>query len=105
MPNEDRVSPSSGLGRFLSIALNAPWLQILAEAWKVIRKLWRGLADEGMYEVLDYESTLELQDKCGERAIFRKRGKVRYLQDNIIAYQDQAWADGESLLNYRCTLC
>jgi len=28
---------------------------------------------------------------------------VRYLQDNVIAYQGQAWGDGEILLNYRCT--
>jgi hypothetical protein len=63
----------------------------------------RGLSNEGMYEVLEYESTLELKDRRGENAIFRKREKVRYLQDYIIAYQDQAWGDGEILLNYRCT--
>ena len=39
----------------------------------------------------------------GKRASFRKREKVRYLQDNIIAYQDQAWGDGEILLRYRCS--
>ena len=55
-----------------------------------------------MYEVLEYESTLELKDKHGEFAVFRKREKVRYLQNNIMAFQDQAWGDGEILLNYRC---
>jgi len=28
---------------------------------------------------------------------------VRYLQDNVIAYRDQAWGDGEILVDYRCT--
>jgi hypothetical protein len=28
---------------------------------------------------------------------------VRYLQDNIIAYQDQAWGDGDILQNYSCS--
>jgi hypothetical protein len=56
-----------------------------------------------MYEVLEYESTLELKDRGGKQATFKKREKVRYLQDNVIAYQDQAWGDGEILLNYRCT--
>jgi len=56
-----------------------------------------------MYEVLKYESTLELKDRGGKRATFKKREKVRYLQDNVIAYQDQAWGDGEILVNYRCT--
>jgi len=54
-----------------------------------------------MYEVLEYESTLELKDRGGKRATFKKREKVRYLQDNVIAYQDQAWGDGEILVNYR----
>ena len=55
-----------------------------------------------MYDVLEYESTLELKDRGGKRATFQKREKVRYRQDNIIAYQNQAWGDGEVLLNYRC---
>ena len=56
-----------------------------------------------MYEVLEYESTLELVDRKGEKAIFKKRQKVRYLQDNIIAYMDQAWGDGQFLADYRCS--
>jgi len=54
-------------------------------------------------EVLEYESTLELKDRGGKRAIFKKREKVRYLQDNVIAYQDQAWGNGEILIDYRCS--
>jgi hypothetical protein len=80
-----------------------PWLEILVQAWKFGRKIMRGLADEGIYEALEYETTLELQDRRGENALLRKREKVRYLQNNIIAFQDQAWADGEILINYRCT--
>ncbi len=57
----------------------------------------------GLYEVLEYETTLELLDKEGEHAIFHKRQQVRYLQNNIIAYQDQAWGDGQILRNYRCS--
>jgi len=53
--------------------------------------------------VLDYESTLELKDRQGEKATFKKREGVRYLQDNVVAYQDQAWGHGEILLNYRPT--
>jgi len=40
--------------------------------------------------VLDCESTLGLRDRDRERATFRKREKVRYLQDHITAYQDKA---------------
>lgn len=83
------------------MGLGLPWFEIAGEVWKVGRKLMRGLANEGMYEVLEYESSLELHDRLGKKASFIKRMKVRYLQNNIIAYQDYGWGDGEILLNYR----
>ena len=46
-------------------------------------------------QYLEYESTLELLDPEGTRATFKKRKKLRYLQDNVIAYQDQALGDGD----------
>lgn len=88
---------------FIALLLGLPWLEVVAELYKLTRKLWQGLADEGMYEVLEYESTLELLDRQGKRASFKKREKVRYRQNNIIAYQDQGWSDGQSLLDYRCS--
>jgi hypothetical protein len=75
----------------------------LADALKALRKAIQGRSYRGLYEVLDYESTLELEDRAGKKATFKKREKVRDLQDNVIAYQDQACGDGEILLNYRCT--
>ena len=83
--------------------LSLPWIEIAGGLLKFGRKLLRGLAAEGMYVVLDYRSTLELKDKLGKSAVFRKREKVRYLQNNIIAHQDQAWGDGKILVNYRCS--
>ncbi len=89
--------------KLVTLLFSLPWLDITAELWQLTRKLWRGLADEGMYEVLDYTSTLELHDKRGHKATYRKQQRVRYRQNNIIAYQDQAWGDGQILLNYRCS--
>ena len=85
------------------ILFSIPWLDVLAYVWRSGRKLWHGLADEGMYEVLDYESTLELLDDTGQQARFEKQERVRYLHNNILAYQDQAWGDGEILLDYQCS--
>jgi hypothetical protein len=103
MPN-NVAKPNEKLSQIAAgIVADLPWLQIAAGGWKLARKLWRGLADEGMYEVLEYESCLELLDSKGRRARFTKREKVRYLQNNILAYQDHAWGDGEILLDYRCT--
>jgi len=87
----------------ITMALGLPWFQIIGQLWKFGRKIMRGLANEGIYEVLDYKCTLELLDTEGKNALVQKQEKVRYLQDNIIAYQDQAWGDGEILLDYRCS--
>lgn len=65
-------------------------------ASEVVRKIFA----DGVYEVLDYESTLEIYDSKGTKATFSKTKKVRYLQNNVIAFQDYAWGDGNILLNY-----
>lgn len=56
-----------------------------------------------MYEVLDYQTKLTIHDPKGKSATLTKYEKVRFLQDNIIAYQDQGWGDGKILQNYRCS--
>lgn len=57
---------------------------------------------KGPYKVLDYEAALELRDKHGHKAFVSKYEKVQYLQDDVIAFQDQAWGDGKVLKNYCC---
>ena len=102
MGKEQRES-ETWFDKLIDALLNQPWLDILKDLWPIVRELLHRHFPKGPYEVLEYESTLELLDPEGKRAIFRKREKIRYLQDNIIAYQDQAWGDGEILINYRCT--
>src|SRR4030042_206218 len=90
---------SSPWGAILS---GLPWMEIFAKTGQFARQILFPNR-QGLYEVLEYESTLELLDRKGEIAIFKKRQKVRYLQDNIIAYMDQAWGDGKFLRDYRCS--
>ena len=61
------------------------------------------MASEGVYEVIEYECTLELNDWDGKIASVQKRKKIRYLQNQITTYLDEAWGNGEILLNYRCS--
>ncbi len=91
------------LSKIISLILNLPWPEMLAETWKYGRKLLRGLSHEGMYAALEKDVTLELLNQQGTKARFKKRLKVRYLQDNITAHQDYAWGDGKILRYYRCT--
>lgn len=57
----------------------------------------------GMYEVLNFKAELELKDDTGQTAVYSKTQSVRFIQDNIIAYQDTAWGDGDIFANYKCS--
>lgn len=57
--------------------------------------------DLGMYEILEYDSTLELLDAKGKTAVFKRRQKVKFLQNHIIAFQDHAWGDGDIFAAYK----
>ena len=92
---------SSPLVPITQSVLTSSWIRIVADAWRLGRQIIHGLSRDGMYEVLEYESSLELVDKTGKMAILRKRKKIRYLQNNIIAYQDYGWGDGQQFLDYQ----
>lgn len=85
------------------MALDFPWFELIGTVWKIGRKVIRGMSQEGIYEVLDYEYQIELKDKAGENAAIRKREKICYLQDHISTFQDWAWGDAKVFLNYRCS--
>jgi hypothetical protein len=103
MTDQQHNHSQSLFDKLTAVLLGLPWADVVGDAFKALRKAIQGRTCKGLYEVLEYESTLELKDREEETATFRKREKVRYLQENVIAYQDQAWGDGEILLNYRCT--
>lgn len=84
--------------------LDPLWVkQIARKAWNYFKGLLFPHKYEGMYEVLEYSMMVELCDPEGKKARVSKTEKVRYLQNNIIAFQDQAWGDGKILLDYRCS--
>lgn len=55
---------------------------------------------EGLYEILEYETQLELLDAHGRTAHLSKHQRVKFLQDNVIAFQDYAWGEGNVLAAY-----
>lgn len=89
--------------QILMSALNADVAEGLMKLWQSMWRLATGRNRTGMYEVLDYDVRLELLDAKGQRAVLHKRQKVRFLQDNIIAYQDKAWGDGDIFAHYSCS--
>lgn len=72
--------------------------------YKIFRKMFsffRREKNRGIYEILDYETTLDLSS-TGKTAIFLKRQKVRFLQDNVISFEDYVWGEGEIFADYKC---
>jgi hypothetical protein len=53
--------------------------------------------------VLEHRVTLELKDTKGKKAIYRKYQRIKFTQDNVIAYQDNAWGAGNIFADYKCS--
>ena len=102
------ASPRDGKGFIFTLArrllarLSLDWLVVAGDVAHYLRR-FPCLRPKGLYEILDYEATLELLDTTGKRARFKKRQRVKFLQDNVIAFEDCAWGDGDVLVNYKCT--
>jgi hypothetical protein len=97
------MQPSAKANLISAIFTNLPWSKIMADIWKSFQRNLKELTSQGIYQVQKYEMHLTLHDPKGERASYQKQQKVRYLQNNVIAFHDQAWGDGEFLLNFRCS--
>jgi hypothetical protein len=83
--------------------LSLDWIPILIDIYRTLRQFLRRERHDGMYDILAYDATLELMDPKGQTAVFSRRQKVRFLQDNAIAFQDYAWGDGEIFAEYQCS--
>jgi hypothetical protein len=91
-----------GVAKTLSIILSSDVGKLTTGLWKIAKRLPYPKSHRGMYEVLDYESCLELVDIEGKKAILNKHERVRFTQDNIITFQDTAWGDGKIFAKYKC---
>jgi len=87
-----------------SIALMTSAVSLFEVLGKILamgKKTFRGFSNEGIYKVLDYQSTLEILDSKGKKAKFAKLMVVKYLQDNVATFTDFGWSDGNGLRNYK----
>jgi hypothetical protein len=78
-------------------------LASLLDLTTTVQRWLRQQRRPGMYDILDYDSTLELVDVAGKIAIFKRRQQVKFLQDHIIAFQDYAWGEGDIFAAYNCS--
>lgn len=104
MTNEPH-SPRHGLGSTLRRLPSLDPLQALdylLGAYDLFDRLREKFSYHGMYEILDYASTLTLADPHGKRAVLIRRERIRFLQNNVVAIHDHAWGDGDLFASYKC---
>jgi hypothetical protein len=74
---------------------------LVAAGQSIIRQV-TSFRPQGIYEVLEHDTTLELCDSKGNLAKVTRQQTVRFLQDHVVAFTDYAWGDGQALAEYRC---
>ena len=90
---------TSYLRRVLS-CFSADWLQIFIDLSQVLTQ-WIAWKNDGLYDILAYESTLHLADPQGKLATVRKHQRVRFLQNDVAAFQDIVYGDGQLFRHYK----
>ena len=91
------------LGRRLLALLSLERIAVLFDVHQLFRPWLNHLRREGLYKILDYDSTLELVDATGNLAVFKRRQHVKFLQDYINTFPDYAWEDGQIFADYQCS--
>jgi hypothetical protein len=98
---DEQPQTPSLLRRFLR-NLSLDWLSLVLDIALHLRK-YICSNPTGPYEILDYEAMIELLDTKGKLALFKKRQRVKFLQNSIIAFEDYAWGEGDILTDYTCS--
>ena len=72
------------------------------DVWELVGQVRDRLSYHGMYEILEYDASLEIRDPRGEEASLVRHETIRFLQDNVVAIHDHAWGDGDLFAEYHC---
>src|SRR5262245_46337633 len=83
-------------GRLVSVLRN------IVDIWELLDQVREKIGYHGMYEILEYEATLEIMDSQGKEASLTRHQIIRFLQDNVVAIHDHAWGEGELFAQYQC---
>ena len=94
-------------GRLAHDLISTPsrdWPAHLLDLYRVFRQKWvRRHQPQGLHEIIDDGSTLELMDPKGKLAVFKRRQRVKSLPDYINIFPDYAWGDGQIFADYKCS--
>ncbi len=77
-------------------------LVIVTSMWAIYSLYIRERAG-APYEVLEQDQVYDLYDPDGQEAVHRRRFKIRFLQNDVIAIREYIWGDGPHIArNYTC---
>jgi hypothetical protein len=82
------------------LAAGAALLRELRLALETLTR-WRRRPPTAAYETLSLALELELLDPRGERAVLRRRQRLRFLRDGAAIVRELVWGDGEQLVRYQ----
>lgn len=97
------LPPTSSFWQSILSLLLADPAKVLTLARELRQFVLSRFQREGLCEVLEQEMRLILNDSSGRTAVIHKRQKIRFLQNNVIAFQDQAWGLGDIFAEYKCS--
>jgi hypothetical protein len=92
------MHPAHLLHRILDL-LSGRWLNLILELFAFLARAHA--QPVGLYEILSYDSTLDLYDPSGERSVVRKQQRMRFSQNDITTFEDIVYGDGRILAGYR----
>ena len=87
----------------ISGLLSLDLIPVMVDLYRSVRELITHEYHEGLYEILEYDAVLELLDPEGKTAMFKKRQRVKFLQDYVLAFQDYVLGEGDMMGNYKCS--
>ena len=93
--------PIGNLAYPLSSFIVREWESLFSIGSKVV-PLLASHYQSALFELLDFDSTLELCDAQGHLAVIHRLQTMRFLQNHVVAFQDFVWGgDGEQMVEYK----
>jgi hypothetical protein len=103
MPSITENPPSNPLLQLVVPLLDSHLTAILSFLWRLGQSTFRERISPSDYQILEHTACLELLDPEGEKALYTKDERVRFLQNNIVSYTDMAWGKGNIFADYQCS--
>lgn len=82
--------------------LSTDFLNFVVMLSKLLRPHLAGVfKPSALYDVLNFEATIEVKDSRGYQAVYSKKQRLRFLKDNVSTVYDYGWGTGNAFASHR----